>query len=78
MIGCPAFVNVILIFFGALLLLDNLDVTDNLVGRYWPVILIILGILSLFNMFRLKVKANQFRDRFRDRFGGRWPPDIDR
>ena len=69
MIGCPVFVGVILVFFGVLLLLENLDVSENLVGRYWPVILIILGLASVFNMFRLRSRFNRFRRR--------WPPDMD-
>ena len=60
--------SVVLIFFGVLFLLQNLGVSDGLVGRYWPLILIILGIMSLFNMFKLRIRFNRFRRR--------WPPFI--
>ena len=55
--------SVVLIFFGVLFLLQNLGVSDGLVGRYWPLILIILGIMSLFNMFKLRIRFNRFRRR---------------
>ncbi len=71
------FLSLILILFGVLLLLENLGISENLVGRYWPVALIILGVTSLFSVFRLRIRFNQLRDRLRGRFGGRWPPDID-
>ena len=60
--------SLVLIFFGVLFLLQNLGVSDGLVGRYWPLILIILGIMSLFNMFKLRIRFNRFRRR--------WPPII--
>ena len=68
MIGCPGLLSLVLIFFGVLFLLENLGVSDNLVGRYWPVILIILGIASLVNMFRWRIRFNRFKRQ--------WPPDI--
>lgn len=75
MIGCAVFPSVVLIFFGVLLLLENVGVSDNLVGRFWPVILIILGAGGLFNMNRMRIRFNQVRSRFKDRFGGDWPPN---
>ena len=69
MIGCAPLVALVLIFFGVLLLLENLGVADGLVGRYWPVVLIILGLASLFNIYRLRVRFRRFRRR--------WPPDMD-
>jgi uncharacterized membrane protein len=54
MIACSVFPGLILVFFGVLLLLENLGVSDGLVGRYWPVSLIILGVASLYNIFRLR------------------------
>ena len=64
------FVGVILIFFGVLFLLDNLGVSDNLVGKYWPLILIVLGIMSILNMLKIRARFNRFRRH--------WPPNIDR
>ena len=58
-----------LTFFGVLFLLENLGVSDGLAGKYWPVILIILGVASVFNIFRYKARFN--------RFGRDWPPRID-
>lgn len=69
MIGCAPLVALVLIVFGVLLLLENLGVADDLVGRYWPVILIIVGLASLFNIYRLRVRFRRFRRR--------WPPDIE-
>ena len=69
------FPSVVLILFGVLFLLENVGVSDNLVGKYWPVILIILGAAGLFNMNRMRVRFNQVRGRFKDRFGGDWPPN---
>ena len=63
-----------MLFFGVLFLLETLGVYDGLVGRYWPVVLIILGIMSAFNMFRMRVTVNRLRDQFRERFRGPWPP----
>ena len=77
MIGCPAFVSLVLVFFGVLFLLENLGVSDGLVGRYWPLILIILGIVTAFNVFRLRTKVNLMRDQFRGRFRGGQPPFFD-
>ena len=73
MIGCGGAVSVTLIFFGALLLLESLGVSDGIVGRYWPLILIILGVMSIINMVRFRVRFRQYRERF----GRQWPPDID-
>ena len=69
MIGCSVPLGTILVFFGVLLLLQNLGVSDNLVGRYWPVALIILGLVSVFNISRLRFRFRRFRRR--------WPPNID-
>lgn len=68
MIGCPGLLSLVLIFFGVLFLLENVGVSDDLVGTYWPLILIILGIAGLVNMYRWRVRFNRFRRR--------WPPDI--
>lgn len=73
MIGCSGAASVTLIFFGVLLLLESLGVSDGIVGRYWPLILIILGVMSIINMVRSRVR---FR-RYRERFGRQWPPGID-
>ena len=62
------FIGLVLIFFGVLFLLENVGVSDDLVGRYWPVILIILGLGTLFNMVRFRTAFNRFRRR--------WPPDV--
>lgn len=62
------FVSLVLLFFGVLFLLENIGVSDNLVGKYWPLILIILGLAGLFNMYRFRVRFIRFRRR--------WPPDI--
>ena len=61
MIGCSGAGGLTLIFFGVLFLLENLGVSDNLVGRYWPVILIILGAISLFNLQRFRVRWRRYR-----------------
>ena len=61
--------GVTLIFFGVLLLLENLGVSNDLIGNYWPVILIILGLASILNVYRLRVRLR--------RMGRRWPRDID-
>ena len=59
MIGCGGAVSVTLIFFGVLLLLESLGVSDGIVGRYWPLILIILGVMSIINMVRFRVRFRQ-------------------
>jgi len=69
-IGCPSLVGFTLVSFGVMFLLETLGVADNVVGRFWPLILIVLGLSSLFNVSRWRVRMN--------RFGRRWPPDIDR
>ena len=69
MLGCPALMGVTLIFFGVLLLLENLGVSNDLIGNYWPVILIILGLASILNVYRWRVRLR--------RMGRRWPRDID-
>ena len=68
MIGCGGAAGLTLVFFGVLFLLENLGVGGGLVGKYWPVILIVLGLSSLYNMRRFRVKFNRFRHR--------WPPDL--
>ncbi len=68
--GCGVFVGLTLTVFGVLFLLENLGVTDGLVGKYWPVILIVLGLTSLFNLARFRARFYRFRRQ--------WPPDIDR
>jgi hypothetical protein len=70
MIGCAVFPSLVLIFFGVLFFLENLGVADGLVSRYWPVILIVLGVSSLFNLRRWRVWFS--------RFPRGWPPDGDR
>lgn len=50
-----------------LLLLETTGVADELVSRYWPVVLILLGLVSLYNMRRYRVRFKRFRNRF--------PPD---
>lgn len=68
MAGCLVFPGLVLVFFGVLLLLENLGVAENLVGRYWPVVLIVVGLASMFNMNGLRVRISRLRNRFRDRF----------
>jgi hypothetical protein len=65
MIGCLIFVSAIPIFFGVILLLENLGIADGLVSKYWPLILIVLGIGGIVNVLRIRA-----------RFRGRWPPDT--
>ena len=69
MIGCSIFPGLILVFFGVLLLLENIGIADGLVSTYWPVALIILGVASIYNIYRLR------RLRF-NRSRVRWMPDI--
>ena len=68
-IGCPAILGLTAIFFGVLFLLENLGVRDDLVGDFWPVALIVIGVLSIVNVRRYRI-----------RYGGRprrgWPPDT--
>ena len=66
--GCGSFMSLVLVFFGTLLLLETTGVVDNLFSKYWPVILILLGLTSLYKSYR-------FRAKFK-RLGGRWPPDV--
>ena len=68
MIGCSMFPGLVLIFFGVLLLLENLGVSDGLVGKYWPVVLVILGVASFVNIARFRNRISRFRRR--------WPPDV--
>ena len=65
--GCSYLVSLSLVFFGVLLLLETTGVADELVSRYWPVVLILLGLVSLYNMRRYRVRFKRFRNRF--------PPD---
>ena len=66
-IGCPAILGFTVIFFGVLFLLENLGVRDNLVKDFWPVALILIGVMSIVNIRRYRI-----------RYGGRrgWPPDT--
>ncbi len=64
--GCGLAISFTLITFGVLLLLENLGVANNLVARYWPVVLIILGIVGLLDLRRMRARF--------DRFRMRWPP----
>ena len=41
----------ILIFVGVLFLLQNLKIIDNAIGTYWPVILILIGGVMVFNAY---------------------------
>ena len=66
--GCGPFMSLVLVFFGTLLLLETTGVVDDLFSKYWPVILILLGLSSLYKSYRLRAKLKQF--------GGRWPPDV--
>lgn len=66
--GCGPFMSLVLVFFGVLLLLETTGVVDDLFSTYWPVILIILGLSSLYKSYRFRAKLK--------RFGGRWPPDV--
>lgn len=68
-IGCPAILGLTAIFFGVLFLLQNLGVRDDLVRDFWPVALIIVGVLSLANIYRLRI-------RYSGRFRRGWPPDT--
>ena len=52
MIACSVFPGLILVFFGVLLLLENTGVSNDLVGTYWPVALIILGVAIIYNVYR--------------------------
>ena len=52
MIACSVFPGLILVFFGVLLLLENTGVSNELVGTYWPVALIILGVAIIYNVYR--------------------------
>ena len=67
MIGCASLPSLVLIFFGVLFLLENLGVADGIVGRYWPVILIALGISGLLNMRKMRTRFIRFRRN--------WPPE---
>ena len=68
-IGCPAILGLTAIFFGVLFLLANLGVRDGLVRDFWPVALIIVGVLSIVNV-------NRFRIRYGGRYRRGWPPDT--
>ena len=68
MMGCGGTVGVTLIFFGVLFLLENLGVSDGLVGKLWPVILIVLGAMSLLNLFRFRSRLRYFRNRWPNRW----------
>jgi hypothetical protein len=64
--GCGLAISFTLIFFGVLLLLENLGVANDLVARYWPAVLIILGIVGLLDVRRMRARFGRFRMR--------WPP----
>ena len=65
MIGCSIFPGLILVFFGVLLLLENMGIADGLVSTYWPVSLIIVGVASIFNIYRLRrIRLNRSRIRW--------------
>ena len=66
--GCAVTFGLVLIFFGVLLLLENLGISDDLLNTYWPVILIVLGLVTLFNLYRIR---SRFR---RSRYRGPPPP----
>ena len=68
-IGCPAILGLTAIFFGALFLLENLGVRGNLVKDFWPVALILIGVMSIVNIRR-------YRIRYGNRFRRGWPPDT--
>lgn len=38
--------GVCVVAFGALLLLDKLHITDNALGMWWPLLLIIIGVVT--------------------------------
>ena len=65
--SCAALPSLVLIFFGVLFLLENLGIAEGIVGRYWPVILIVLGISGLLNMRRMRTRFTRFRRN--------WPPE---
>ena len=46
------FIGVALILVGALFLLERLDIIEEGVWRYWPVLLIALGASVIFDRFR--------------------------
>lgn len=65
MIGCSVFPGLILVFFGVLLLLENIGIANGLVKTYWPVSLIIVGVASIFNIYRLRrMRLNRSRIRW--------------
>ncbi len=65
MIGCSVFPGMILVFFGVLLLLENMGIANGLVKTYWPVSLIIVGVASIFNIYRLRrMRLNRSRIRW--------------
>ena len=65
MIGCSVFPGMILVFFGVLLLLENMGIANGLVKTYWPVSLIIIGVASIFNIYRLRrIRLNRSRIRW--------------
>lgn len=67
MTGCAGLPSLVLILFGVLFLLENLGVGEGLVGRYWPVILIVVGISGFLNLRRMSGRLVRFRRR--------WPPE---
>ena len=69
MIGCAGLLSLAIIFFGVLFLLESLGISDNAVGRFWPLIIIFFGLASLINLIRFRARIHRFRRR--------WPPDID-
>ena len=70
MLGCAGVISLGLIYFGVLFLLENLGIGDHLASRYWPVFLIVLGIVSLINMVRIRARMRRYRERL--------PPYVDR
>ena len=67
MTGCAGLPSLVLIFFGVLFLLENLGGGDGLVGRYWPVILIVVGISGFLNLRSMRGRLVRSRRR--------WPPE---
>ena len=61
--GCAVTLGLVLIFFGVILLLENLGIADGLLNTYWPVILIVLGLATLFNIYRIRSKFRRSRYR---------------
>ena len=48
------FVGVVLIIVGIVLLLERLDIIEGGLGTYWPLLLVAVGVASIFDRFRRK------------------------